>query len=494
MAARSRKIKPKDYQFKTEPRAHQLEVFMRCRDAKAFAILMEQGTGKTKVDLDSTAYSYLGGLIDTQVVIAPNGVQLNWINQEVPKHLPDLVKAKTLIWPTGGGRTKRWERSLNKALGYKGLIIFAMNIDAVITEAGKEALYRFLHGRQTKLTVDESTIIKNPKAKRTKVLLKAGPYAVQRRILTGTPVTTGPLDLFAQLNFLDPNILEQSSFYAFKHHYAEWEKHHNWAQGHDYEQLIGYRNLDELTARMQPISYRVTKAECLDLPEKIMMKRTVELSPKQRTLYKQLRDDYMIELEGGYVSATMALVRLLRLQQLICGYLPLDDEKDVTLIPGPNNRLRSMMDLSEELTGKTVIWARFRKDIELITAGLRKRFGDETVVTYDGSTPSMEAKEAARTAFQDVSSPVNWFVSNAQSGGRGVDLFAASNMIFYSNHLSWERRIQAEDRGHRDGLLQALTIIDFVAEDTVDDHILDILTAHGNMADGFMSNFKTWLG
>lgn len=493
MVKSARHIKRRDYTFKTEPRDHQLEAFLRCREAEAFALLMEQGTGKTKVDLDATAYSYLAGLIDTHIVIAPNGVQLNWVDQEIPRHLPDLVEAKVLLWPTGGGRTKRFERDLNKALATKGLVIFAMNIDAVITEAGQEALRRFLYGRQCKLTIDESTLIKNPKAQRTKILRKAGRVAVQRRILTGTPITTGPLDLFSQLNFLDENILEQRSFYTFKHHYAEWEKHHNWAQGHDYEELIGYKNLDELTSRMAPISYRVTKDECLDLPPKIRTTRYVELSSVQRRLYTKLKDDFIIEVGTGVVTATMALVRLLRLQQLICGYLPIDDEKGVTLLPGPNNRIRSVMDLAEEVTGKTVIWARFRKDIELLAIALRKRFGDEAVVTYDGSTPSMKLKAEARKAFQDPKSRVNWFISNAQSGGRGLDLYRAHNMFFYSNYFSWERRIQAEDRGHRYGLENKLNIIDFVAHDTVDERILEVLVSRGNVADNFMGNLMKWL-
>ena len=248
----------------------------------------------------------------------------------------------------------------------------------------------------------------------------------------------------------------------------------------------------ELTDRMAPISYRVTKDECLDLPPKIMTKRYVELTSQQRRLYTQLKDNFIVELKEGRVTATMALTRLLRLQQLICGYLPTDEGEEVVPVPGPNNRMRSMLDLADQLTGKTVIWCRFRKDIELLTAAFKKRFGNDRVRTYDGST-SIADRTEARTLFQDPKSYVEWLFANEQAGRFGVDLYAANTVIFYSNYFSWEMRIQAEDRSHRDGLKHPVTYIDMVAHDTVDEHILGTLVAREDMATNFMGNLARWL-
>lgn len=489
----SRHVAKSDYAFKTVPRAHQLSAFNLARDVEAFALFMEQGTGKTKVDIDCSAWAYQQGLIDAWVIVAPAGVHLNWSRQELPKHLPAHVDARVVEWQSAKARSKGFQTALDEALAPGGFPILCLNVEAVLTEPGVDALRRWLMTRRCKGTIDESSIIKNPKAQRTKLLLKARKHLVQRRVLNGTPVTTGPLNLFSQCQFLDEAIFGYTSYYAFSHHYAEWTKKRNWAQGRDYEELICYRNLDELTARLRPYSFRVTKTECLDLPPKVYSPpRYFELSPEQKRLYESLRDDFVAELDSVRVTAPLAITRLLRLQQIACGYLPSGEDGLVQPIPGPNPRLAALLAKFEETEPrKAIVWGRFRQDILLVSAALREAYGDDAVVTYDGANP--KTRTAGKEAFQDPNSLVRFFIGNPQAAGRGLDLYEAEMVEYYSNSFSLEQRLQSEDRAHRDGLKHTVVYGDYIALGTVDEHIVQALRDNQDVAETVVSQLQNWL-
>ena len=490
-----RLVERSDHRFKTKPLGpYQRKGFMASRDREIFALFYEQGTGKSWVDINATAWAFGQGLIDGWVIVAPNGVHRNWVARELPKHWPDDVPCRVILWEMGRAGTKGFARDLNELIAARGCAIFAMNIDAVITPRGKAALKRFLFARQCKLTIDESSKIKTPGAKRTKVLRAAGKHARQRRILTGTPVTRGPLDLYAQFAFLDPNALGFNSFYSFKHHFAEWGKGYNASTGTEFEELIGYKNLPELRRLVAPHSARVLKQDVLkDLPPKLYQVRDVPLSLPQRRVYDQLRDEYIVELEGGRVSAPMALVRLLRLQQVTCGYLPIEGETVSIEDKAVPSRVAGLLDLLEEADGKGIIWARFAEDLRQIEIALRKAYGAAAVVSYHGRVKTADRDRAIDT-FQDLESPVRWFVAQQQAGGFGLTLTAATLNVYYSNTFSLEQRLQTEDRPHRQGQRNAVLNVDLIAPDTVDENIVEALRAGRNLAAEVNGDhLKAWL-
>jgi SNF2 family DNA or RNA helicase len=471
------------FDFITKPFAHQLEALQRSCDLTSYALFMEQGTGKTKVILDNVAYLYNKGEINALIVIAPNGVHRNWVTDEAPKHLP-LEDYDTLIWRSGKSRQKGFQYNLNALLKSNRFVILAMNVDAVITSMGSQSLLQFLTTKKCMLVVDESTDIKSPGAKRTKKLIHLGKRAKYRRILTGTPSAESPLDLYGQFTFLDPNILGERSFFTFKHEYAIWEKVFLAGRSRPFERAVEYRNLDQLKEKIGPYSFRVTKDEALDLPEKLYTKRYVELSKEQARAYAQMRDLMIAELGNSeIVTADNVLAKMLRLQQIACGYVPVEVfgpegeviKSEVRDIPGKNSRLEVLKGLIDNHDGKAIIWARFRHDVDLIINALECK-----CVRYDGKVKEDERQKAI-TDFQEGDAKV--FIGNPAAGGRGLTLNKASMVVFYSNYFGLETRLQAEDRAHRIGLKHPVLYVDIVAENTVDEKIVTALRNKRSLSD-----------
>jgi SNF2 family DNA or RNA helicase len=480
-----------DYPYggKFQPFKHQENAFSLARHAKAFALLMEQGTGKSRVVVDVASYNYLQGEINGVLVVCPNSVKTNWVTEEITTHTPDMVKPRAFYY-----ESSRAERILAEIREVpKGQLVWlVINVEALSSEKGTKTALEFLKMFETLMVVDESSRIKNPQAKRTKNVIALGRLARRRLILSGTPVTQGPLDLFPQFKFLDPTILGYGSYYAFRNEFAV-------IGGWNGKEIIGYQNLDKLSSLIQPYSYRVTKAECLDLPEKIYQKLIIELAPEQRKLYDQMKKNMIAELsETNKVSVTIALTQLLRLQQIVGGFLPqMDDEGKVTgeaqAIPGPNPKLDTLLDTLDQISGKAIIWARFRPEIRIIAAALRKAYGNESVVEFHGGV-SDDARIVARQSFQDPQSPVRWFVGQTETGGLGLTLTQAKTVIYFSNSFSLESRLQSEDRAHRIGQTEHVTYLDMVAKDTLDEKLVHVLRSKRQLADLItQDNIRDWL-
>ena len=283
------------YKFKTKPYKHQYDAFLKCKDKESYALFMEQGTGKSKVVIDNIAYLYRNGKIDTAIIAAPKGVYRNWYNSEYNTHMPDDVKefSDVLIWSPS--ETKINVDALVDFLkpSHK-LKFFIINIEALSTDKGKNYLHRLLNSSKAFFCIDESTNIKNRTARRTKACLKLGKLAKYRRILTGTPVTQGPLDLWAQVNFLDEYIL-QNSFYAYRNTFCVMRRRR--VSTHSFDEIVSYQRLDELQSILDKHSFRVTKEECLDLPPKVRTIRHIDMTPAQKLMYTQLKKRAILELE-----------------------------------------------------------------------------------------------------------------------------------------------------------------------------------------------------
>jgi SNF2 family DNA or RNA helicase len=476
------------YIFKTPPYEHQERCFYASRDKEIYAILFEMGAGKSKVAVDTAAYLHSKGRIDAVVLIAPNGVHTKWLAEDFPLSMPDWNPWKGAAWEAGNKKAEQACEDLLKP--GPELRILCMNVEAFSTKRGQEFAKRFLQATDSLMIVDESSRIKNPDAKRTISICKLGDYAKYRRILTGTPYSNSPFDIYAQFMFLDPSILGQS-YYAFKAEYAEiipkddpfittLMKKNNLKFA---PQLVAkdkttgkakYRNLDKLKKLIEPYSMRVTKEECLDLPPKIYQTRYFKLPAPHRKAYDQLKAKSKVELTSGEKLTVMhKLTLMLRLQQVAGGFMPTDDRDLIHLYSDPkeNPRIQCLMDTLEDVKeeeGGVIIWCRFIEEIKL----LKRLLGDEAVEYY-GDVSNADRVEAKR-AFQ--AGEKKYFLANVATGGIGINLTKAATVIFYSNTFSYEDRKQAEDRAHRIGqIADKVNIIDLQAEDTCDGIIVRAL-------------------
>ena len=473
-----------NYKYKTPPFAHQEKALEKSWDKEVFAYFMEMGTGKSKVLIDNIAMLYNKGKINGALIIAPKGVYKNWFDQEIPNHMPDYIPKKIGLWRTNPNAVDL------KPMFSTGaeLHILLMNVEAFSTKKGLQFAHKFLSSHNCLMGVDESTTIKNPAAKRTKNILSLRTLAKYRRILTGSPVTKSPLDLFSQCNFLDPWLLDQSSYYSIRTRYAICRKIQ--VNGRQVEIVVGYRNLGELSDKIKPFSDRVLKDDCLDLPEKTYLKRTIDLSDEQRKVYNQMKKEAIAVLNGKMVSTATVITQLMRLHQITCGHFTANDG---TVQEIKNNRIPQLMDILEEVEGKAVIWAHYRYDIEKIVEAISKKYGPNSVVTYYGDTTTDERAVAIKK-IQDPESPVRFIVGTPQTGGYGITLTGASTMIYYSNGYDLEKRQQSEARIDRIGQEKPMTYIDIMAEDTVDTKIVKSLRQKVNIATEIMGEeLKQWI-
>ena len=479
----------KDYRFKTKPYEHQLQALEKSWAQDTYALFMEMGTGKSKVLVDNIAMLYDRGAVRGALIIAPKGVYKNWNDIEFPTHMPEHVEYTKVLWEPNITKKKQHELDTLFVDDDK-LKVLIMNVEAFSTSKGLDFAHRFLNifvGRAL-IGIDESTTIKNPTAKRTKNILKIADLAKYRRILTGSPVTKSPLDLYSQCEFLDPYHLGHQSYYSFRARYANMIDRNF---GGRRVQIVGsYRRLPELTEKLEKFSYRVLKEDCLDLPPKVFTKRIIELTDEQKKVYAQMKREAVAELEGKVMSTMNVMTQLMRLHQVTCGHFKADDD---TITEIKNNRIDSLLQLLEETEGKVIIWANYRADIKNIVAALKKAYGEASTVEYHGGVdPTLRQDNIAQ--FQQKNSPTRYFVGNAQTGGYGITLTAANTVVYYSNSYDLEKRLQSEDRAHRIGQTGSVTYVDLMAENTIDERIVKALRKKINLANEIMGeDISEWI-
>lgn len=460
-----------NYKFKTAPYEHQRHTLDLSLERAAFGILFEMGGGKSKTLIDTCSNLYLRGKLDFALIIAPKGVYRNWVAKEIPEHFPDDIPRRVIRWVADPTKAQQAEmRSVRDR--FDGVTFFVMNVEAFSTPKGVAAgtwLARAF-GRRGLIGLDESTTIKNHKAKRSKALCKLAQSFEYRRILTGSPVTKEPMDIYPQFEFLGPGLLGFDSFYAFQGRYCVTVKR---SMGrHSFQQVVGYRFLDDLAARIERHSYRVLKRDCLDLPEKVYTARYVGLTAEQAAMYERLRKEALLLFaDGSAVSAPQAITKMLRMQQVLSGHLMTDEGE---LVEFPSARLDELLNILAEHDGKAIIWSRFRNDIQRITAALKKVYGEAAAASYYGDTSDDERARVVKE-FQLRDGPLRFFVGNPATAGYGITLTEASTVIYYANSFSLEHRLQSEDRAHRIGQRNNVTYIDLIAEGSIDEGIVDSL-------------------
>lgn len=469
------------YPFKTRPFAHQYATLDNSWMRKNFALHLEMGLGKSRITIDTLGMLWLNDRVTHALVIAPAGVYRNWI-KEFDKHLPDMVQINLHAW---NKMTSKKEQAEFKELMEDesgAMQILLMNVEALSSAKGVKYAKEFLSKipGPSAMVIDESSTIKNRTARRTKSAIALGKLADYRRVLSGLPTPNSPMDLFAPFQFLsgnEVNLLRFNNFYAFTGKYAI-QKTVRLGSQRQFQTIVGYKNLDDLNSRVDEHAARLTKAECLDLPEKIYTTRECEMTGEQKRLYNSLKQEALTELQGCTVAPKNAITKLLRLQQLVCGHIG-TDEGDVLEVD--TSRMQCLLDTIEETTGKVVVWAHFRHTIQAIQAALAKAYGKESVESFYGDTPS-KARVEINTRFQDPSSKLRFFVGNPSVAGYGLDLTASSTCIYFSRDFRLDTRLQSEDRLHRIGQTVPVTYVDIVTKDTLDSHVTAALRSKLNLS------------
>jgi len=475
------------YPFKNKPFLHQQAYLQRFWDFPVAALFADMGTGKSFMLINNASMLYDKGKINAMLVVAPKGVYRNWYDTEIPKHLPEHIVHRMAIW-SPSPRKAEAKALDNLFVSTEDLKILCMNVEAFSTAKGTAFAKRFLFVHDAMMIIDESTTIKTPGSARSKNTEKVGRGARFRRIATGSPVTKSPMDLYQQCAFLSDGCLNISSYYAFQARYAVVVERQ--LASHSFKQIVGYRRLDELKEKLDRFSFRVKKEECLDLPDKLYVKREVDLTDEQVKAYNDMKAVAMALIDGGMVSTVNALTQLMRLHQIVCGHVKLDDG---TVKELPNKRLDELLAIVEETDGKMIIWANYRHDIEAIKIALSKEYGMNSVGMYFGDTDMDERKRVVEE-FQKPDSEMRFFVGNPSTGGYGLTLTAAATMVYYSNSFDLEKRLQSEDRAHRIGQTKNVTYIDLIAPGTVDEKIVKALRNKIDIATQVLGeDIKQWL-
>ena len=445
------------HNYKTQPYEHQRVALRKGATQRVCGFFMEQGTGKTKVTIDNAVYLYNMELLNTVYVIATNSVYTNW-KKEIEIH----SSANNYIY----------QHKIDKKFYPKKdkLNWYLMNIEAFSHKSGYNKGLELVEqkGLTTMMVIDESTTIKNRTAKRSKNVLKLGKGVRYKRILTGTPVTKSPLDLWSQFAFLDEDLLGFKSFYSFRARYCIMQSRPV-GGNRRIEFPVSYINLEQLEEKILPYTHRVLKKDCLDLPPQIWQRRNIYLSNEQRNAYEILKEHARVVIQDKQSSIHNKLTEIAKLQQVCSGFLYSDDGKLVEL---SNAKLDELLNIIEEIEGKIIIWATFRHSIQKIEETLQKKYGEKSVVTLYGDT---KKRSEVVDNFNDPRGS-RFLVSNPSVGGYGLTLNASSYQIFFNNSYNLEERLQAEARNHRSGQkADKVTYIDLVAIKTIDEFIIKAL-------------------
>lgn len=439
-----------------------------------FGELFEMGCGKTLTTIAVAGALYNLGKIDRVLVVAPTSVCSVWPH--------DLNQFAAFPWEARvllGDKKKRL-KALNELENwpFKALRIAVINYESTHREGIFEALAAY---KPDLIVCDESQRIKNPSAAQSKALHKLGDAAPFRMILSGTPVQNNAVDLYSQYRFLDPAVYG-ANFYAFKNRYCIMG-------GYGQHQIVGYRNMDELVEKEHSVAYRVTKEECLDLPQQTFINRYVQFTDAEQAIYEQLRKSSFLELETGEnVTATTILTMYLRLMQLTGGFLTADESTRPKQVN--TAKLDALADIVDDYVvdagKKLVIFARFRAEIAAIENLLRLR-----KIQYGSIYGDVPMEERGKIVEDFQTNPdTKVFVAQIQTAGLGITLHAASTAVFYSYDYNYANYAQALARIHRIGQRFPVTYIHLVVDGSIDEKILAALENKEDMAKTVVDSWR----
>ncbi len=468
--------------FKVKPYAHQLEALEASKIHDDYALFWEMGTGKTggMINILRNVYTRKKRISRT-LILGPLAVVQNWqrefeIHSWIPqKHIYALNKS-------GPRRNKEIARISELDEG-----ILILNYQALTR---KETVSLLLKWKPEVLVCDESHMLKNPQSKTSKTVYKLSLSCAHRYILTGTPILNSELDIFQQYKILDDGDTFGRTFNMFRSNYFVNDNasnpHVSWPKWipNPYKEVQ-----KDISRMMYRKASRVKKEECLDLPPFIKQTYEVQMSTIQAKAYEEMKKDYITWIgsvkEKTPVVAQLAVTRLLRLQQIVSGFVKTETGQEVNFDKNP--RLDALEELLEGLIkhDKVIIWCSFKNDYKIIEKMLNKLQKKDLFgyVFLTGDQNGFEKQQSIDCFQQHAQCKV--IVANRASGGVGINLTAARYSIVYSRDFSLANELQSEARNYRGGseIHSNIVKIDLVTPGTVDAQVLDALSNKQKISD-----------
>jgi hypothetical protein len=481
---------PANYRYKTAPLGRQRDVIERSWREKRWALLCRPGTGKTKISLDTAAMLYSTGAIEAMIIVAPANVERQWVDDQIPIHMPDFVPVKGGVYTARMGKRAHDKLIARLRSTDMGLRVLSLGFEALLTPRGKELAHLVANTHRTLLVVDESHRAANSKSstwKALKPLAEACPYV---RIATGTLVTQDPFAVWAQMELLGHGILGYTTLSSFKSMYAELLPEDNGLVrriARDFKERTGrqitpqivakdpqgrptYRNLGHLRRLLEKhASFLRLEDVAGTEPTVLVSTRVINLTPQQEQLYTALEDVGIVGEGEDSLTVDGGLALALRLAQITGGFMPTDADKTALPIPGGNPKLETVLEIAEELgSEKLIVWCRFHAELDAVAAALSERYGANAVAQYHGGIDNKERQKQKRAFMED--SQCRFFVAQVRAGGTGLDGLqrCANYMIFYSNEYAFFLREQSVARLARTGGCNVVNVIDILAANTVD--------------------------
>lgn len=463
---------PSYYKPKTPYFDHQKHYLDNFWERKYYALFWEMGLGKTKAIIDNIAILRGDHLIDRVLVIAPKSVYHNWVG-EFEKHYPNPDDIVVCAY----GENSQFRKDFKSMLSQdKKLQVFLVNVEGMAYKAGS-ITDLFIAGSGNVMTVvDESSFIKDHKTKRSKKVAEIGKKSMYRRCLTGTPMTASPTDLWGQCKFLGKGITTHQTLASFKARYLEIEVQ-QYGPGRAYPKVVGYRNLEELSQICTIWSDARRKEDCLDLPDKLYMRREVELVGNQKTMYQSIARDHLFQMGEELIEAPNAMSLFQKLSQIVCGQLKMEDGKYMTV---DSKRMDVMREIIDELPDdeKVIVWCSFKEMQDVIHTYLCLHFNQSNV---SGVFAHMNADQRQKEIDKFKTSG-RFLVSNPAVAGFGLTLTECKYAIYFNNSFKLEPRLQSEDRMHRIGQEHNVTYIDLYSPGTIEDRIMEIIESKKELA------------
>lgn len=518
---------PTTYQkvLKTEPYAHQFEAFEKFKDKEFFYLFFDMGTGKTKTAIDIASWKYVNQHIDAVLIIAPNNIHTQWIKEQYPAHC--AVDYVPMVWQSNRLKQKLYLQKLEYFITAKinKLKVFAVNVEAFQSDSVLPYIGKYVKSNKVFIIEDESSRIKNPRAKRSMSIHRLNKYGA-RCILTGTPATKSPFDLWSQFEFLKANYFK-CNYFMFQHRYGILMRAVNNRTGGMYttvidektfniikhrlkqaridlelqekgsiipeymytqiaemngvtesnvraieraEHYVKYKNMDELKELIAHDGMSVTKQDCLDLPPKIYEVLPVEMPAEQLRIYKNLKEQLFAEYMEKELTVFNKLSLTLRLMQVCGGFFPFkeDEQSDIRPIGETNAKLERLLEDLEEVnfeSTKVIVWAAFIPELKMLARELGKVY---KCCLYFGEVDTI-TRDQIKKDFKDGKYDI--FIGNTATAGFGLNLQNATLQYFFSNNFRVEDRLQAEDRSHRIGVVGSCVYKDIVMLGTIDEKV-----------------------
>jgi len=499
---------PAWYKFKVKPRKHQHAYFKKSYGKKAFALHADRGTGKTFMLINKGCALRMEGKIDAMLVVVKLSGRHNWKEQLLG---PIVMSDGKVIdgWATipvdvflpDSGKPKQFEDWLCEKHDFKVMVI---GVESLSQGNMIKLAKQFVNvSGKVFMIIDESHLVCNHKSIRTNNVIDLGKQCEMRETSTGSPISTGPLNLFSEFEFLDPDIIGIGDYYAFRNRYAVILQKET-KQGKKFPLLVGYQNIKELTDTIAPYTFEVRKDDVLpDLPKKSFQRVMVQMTAEQRKIYNEIRSSRAYSIKGKYMVVQNVLELALRLHTVCGGYIATyidipyigrkGDERlrrestwHAIMPPAKNPKITELLDIAED-DKQMIIWAAYKAELNAIVEQISNKFPNEKIVQIHGGI-----KEADRAVFRKEyqSGKAKFMIGNTATGGSADTWTACETMIYYNNTERMIDREQSEDRAHRDGLTHPVLYIDLIAENSVDELIIKSNEAKMDLAEYIRRNIR----